>query len=250
MINIGNSCNSFGAISDSLLVREFQHAPPKQIAKDDPRRLPFDKFPRFGERDADGDSTPYLLREFSRLLGDTFEGFPFRTPEIETAIIAASFMHDIAYYYGGSEAQKDNADDLFEKQILYVVGLLDPKQTTRARVTAAFDKAAVKLGGGWPFREDYSWGFGIKDPADREYLTLAPGQEAKITKFKREKLEEVLRLLSEGKFKATPKQLQILESTVSPERAQELRALLKEAAGILVKQLQDKGTRKQVPGYF
>jgi hypothetical protein len=69
----------------------------------------------------DADSTPAPLAKLSRLIGRLDPRSPARTPQIEAGIVMASLMHDVAYYYGGSEAQKAIADSLFGQQIPYFV---------------------------------------------------------------------------------------------------------------------------------
>ena len=76
----------------------------------------------------DADSTPPALAALSRKIGELFPKMGARTPEIEAAIVLASLMHDVAYYYGGSRSEKQDADSRFRKQIPFFASLLNKER--------------------------------------------------------------------------------------------------------------------------
>ncbi|MCC7073461.1 MAG: hypothetical protein IT383_19270 [Deltaproteobacteria bacterium] len=162
---------------------------------------PASTLPRFDvARFWDADSTPACLACASRALGTLVAGA--RTPEIEAAIVMASLMHDVAYYYGGNSTDRDLADDLFGRQIRAFVARLkpnDPEAERAAARTAAADVAAVQLGGGFPFGKSYSWSYGF-DHANRGYASHLPDEAAKIRAVAREAFTEVVRQIAAGDF--------------------------------------------------
>lgn len=154
------------------------------------------------ERFWDADSTPPALAALSRVVGKLHAGSGARTPAIEAGIVMASLMHDVAYYYGGSEAQKSAADTLFGAQIPYFVGKLDPASAKPAELTAAIDVDAVAVGGGWPFSESFSWSYGLPPP-ERGFHTLAGGEATRIRQTAREVFREVVDAIAEGRFQTS-----------------------------------------------
>ncbi len=162
---------------------------------------PASTLPRFDvARFWDADSTPACLACASRALGSMVAGA--RTPEIEAAIVMASLMHDVAYYYGGNSTDRDTADDLFGRQIQAFVARLrpnDPEAERAAARTAAADVAAVQLGGGFPFGQSYSWSYGFAKP-DRGYASHLPDEEAKIRDIARGAFADVVRQIAAGTF--------------------------------------------------
>ncbi len=150
----------------------------------------------------DADSTPPALAALSRRVGARWPSSGARTPEIEAAVVLASLMHDVAYFYGGSAAQKAEADALFGAQIPAFVAKLAPEEVTASKHTALVDVAAVTLGGGAPFKEPYSWGFGFP-AAERGYVTLAPGELERIRQIARETFTQVITELAHGTFEVS-----------------------------------------------
>ncbi|MBI1947966.1 MAG: hypothetical protein HYS27_19910 [Deltaproteobacteria bacterium] len=154
---------------------------------------PASTLPRFDvERFWDADSTPPALACLSRKLGDLLPGA--RTPEIEAAIVLASLMHDVGYYYGGNSTDRDRVDDTFGLQIRHFVGKLKPGDEDAARAaarTAAIDVAAVQLGGGCPFNQPYSWSYAFAGH-DRGYASHLPDEDAKIRAIARGTFADVV----------------------------------------------------------
>lgn len=147
----------------------------------------------------DADSTPPALAAFSRKIGELFPEIGARTPDIEAAIVLASLMHDVAYYYGGSLSEKKAADRLFRKQIQFFASLLNKKAGRVATVTALFDELAVMIGGGPPFQEDYSWSYGF-EKTKRGYTQLDPAEAMKIRRCTQDVFRDVVREISDRKF--------------------------------------------------
>lgn len=162
---------------------------------------PASTLPRFDvARFWDADSTPACLACASRALGNVVLGA--RTPEIEAAIVMASLMHDVAYYYGGNSTDRDMTDDLFGRQIRAFVARLkpnDPDAERAAARTAAADVAAVQLGGGFPFTKPYSWSYGFDGP-NRGYASHLPDEAAKIRAIARSSFSDVVHQLAAGTF--------------------------------------------------
>src|SRR5262245_22883375 len=105
----------------------------------DPQR-PTKTFPPFNvAQHWDADSTPPIAAEISRFVGNLIPSGPARTPRIEAAIVLASLMHDVAYYYGGSEADKEAADRVFRQQIPYFAESRDPDLKSSATITGLVD---------------------------------------------------------------------------------------------------------------
>ncbi len=147
----------------------------------------------------DADSTPPALAAFSRKIGNLFPETGARTPDIEAAVVLASLMHDVAYYYGGSLSEKEAADRLFREQIQYFASLLNERTGQVAAVTALFDQLAVMIGGGPPFKEDYSWSYGF-EKAKRGYTQLDPADAMKIRRCARDVFRDVVREIADRKF--------------------------------------------------
>lgn len=158
----------------------------------------------------------------------------------------ASLMHDVAYYYGGSLEDKANADKVFGRQIVAFAGLLDSKAAGPAQRTAAVDVAAVTVGGGWPFREDYSWAYGFAE-GNRQFTNLEPGEREKIQSVEGKTLQTVVKQIAAGQF--TPsKQMQAKLDRLAPEYREQLLKSLQALAIELEKKLKGDG-RKEIPGF-
>jgi hypothetical protein len=156
--------------------------------------------PRFDvQRFWDADSTPPALACLSRGLGQLLPSSGARTPTIEAGVVMASLMHDVAYYYGGNSTDRDSADRLFGAQIPFFVGLLDKGAVAAAERTAAVDVMAVSAGGGFPFRESYSWSYGW-EKRDRGYASLNPGEAERIQGVARETFKQVVGQIASGTF--------------------------------------------------
>ncbi|MBN8451685.1 hypothetical protein [Accumulibacter sp.] len=166
----------------------------KEMARPTELLTPFDP-----QRSWDADSTPPALAAFSRKIGQLFPGIGARTPEIEAAIVLASLMHDVAYYYGGSRSEKDDADSLFRQQIPFFASLLNKEAGPVARVTAFVDEMAVTIGGGHPFQEDYSWSYGF-EKAKRGYTRIDQTEALKIRCCAQGVFRHVVREISDRKF--------------------------------------------------
>lgn len=162
---------------------------------------PASTLPRFDvEKFWDADSTPPALACLSRKLGDLLPGA--RTPEIEAAIVLASLMHDVGYYYGGNSTDRDRVDDTFGRQIQHFVGKLKPGDDDAARAaarTASIDVAAVQIGGGCPFNRSYSWSYGFAGP-DRGYASHLPDEDAKIRAIARGTFTDVVKQIAARSF--------------------------------------------------
>lgn len=194
----------------------------------------------------DADSTPAPLAKLSRVLGKIDPRSPARTPQIEAGIVMASLMHDVAYYYGGSEAQKAIADTLFGRQIPYFVGKLDPQAGSRAKVTAAIDVDAVAFGGGFPFNQSYSWSYGFPRP-ERGYTTLEKGEIQRITKEAQSNFVAVVDAIADGTFQLS-EVLRAKLQDAGPSYADPLIAQIKALAKILQAEL--RGPRRhEIPGF-
>ena len=197
---------------------------------------PTTELPRFSaQKYWDADSTPPALACLSRSVGRLFPSSGARTPAVEAGIVLASLMHDVAYYYGGNSTDRDNADRLFGAQIPWFVGLIDKSSVEAARTAACVDEAAVNLGGGFPFRESYSWSYGWKKN-DRGYASLNPGENERVRAVARESLAEVVGAIAASKFtvsgilkeklqRATPAHQEAVKAAVV-EMAKALKPLL------------------------
>ncbi|QLH51673.1 MAG: hypothetical protein HWD57_19130 [Candidatus Accumulibacter cognatus] len=168
--------------------------------RDQAKERPTDQLEPFDpQKHWDADSTPPVFAAISRELGELLPGIGARTPEIEAAIVLASLMHDVAYYYGGSRSEKKAADELFSKQIPFFASLLNQETVQEAKVTAFVDKLAVTIGGGPPFQKDYSWSFGF-EKAQRGYTELDPTEAMKIRCRAQYVFVKVVRKIAVQKF--------------------------------------------------
>lgn len=208
---------------------------------------PASTLPRFSvAKFWDADSTPAALACVSRALGQWAPRSGARTPETEAAVVMASLMHDVAYYYGGSQAEKMRADQLFGAQIPYFAGKLNPSAVPAARLTAAADVAAVTLGGGVPFLESYSWSYGLPQ-SDRGYTTLERGEGAKIQRISRETFKRVVDQIAGGRFKMSDVLKNKLEQT-DPEYRKQVKASIVNLAKSLKQEFERDGGRS-IPGF-
>ncbi len=193
----------------------------------------------------DADSTPPALACVSRSVGGWLPSSGARTPKVEAAVVMASLMHDVAYYYGGWQDQKSAADALFGKQIVAFAGKFGAEVQNSAKTTAAIDQAAVALGGGVPFEESYSWSYGL--PMDqRGYATLNPGEQEKIRAISQQTFKTVVNQIAEGKFKPSD----VLKGKLAkadPAYQQEIKEALVALAKSLQKDL--KTNPSSVPGF-
>lgn len=161
-------------------------------------------------------------------------------------MVLASLMHDVAYYYGGSMDDKARADQLFGAQIPAFVQRLDPNAVAAAKVTSAVDVAAVKLGGGVPFDQSYSWSYGFKQ-ADRGYATLDAGENAKIDELGRAAFKEVVAKIATGNFEPNAV-LKGKLAQASPEYQAQVKASIVKLAKSLQRELAADGG-KNLPGF-
>ncbi|HMW55241.1 MAG: hypothetical protein NOF05_15890 [Candidatus Accumulibacter phosphatis] len=170
--------------------------PNRDQAKERPTEhlAPFDP-----QKHWDADSTPPAFSTISRKIGELFPGSGARTPDIEAAIVLASLMHDVAYYYGGSASEKKAADERFRKQIPFFASLLNQDNGRVAKVTAFVDELAVTIGGGYPFQKDYSWSFGF-EKEKRGYTELEQTEAMKIRRCAQEVFVNVVREIAAQKF--------------------------------------------------
>lgn len=174
---------------------------------------PFSNLSPFeASRHWDLDSTPDLARKLSRWVGT-------RTPEVEAAIIMASLKHDVRYYYGGSAEMKRDADEGFAQEIQDYGDVLGVKGAI-ARIVADVDRLAVDLGGGAPFDQPYSWGYGLLK-GERRYVVLATGEQPRIEALAKAESNTVIQQLATGTFAFTEQQLSI----ITPEIRDQLRKL-------------------------
>lgn len=184
---------------------------------------PASTLPRFDvQKYWDADSTPSALASLSRAVGGVAPRSGGRTPVIEAAIVMASLMHDVAYYYGGWSSDRERADELFGAQIPYFAAKLDPEAIGPAKVAAAVDVAAVRVGGGVPFKEGYSWSYGF-EPSQRGYATLDPGQLKQVQQISRETFREVVGQIAAGQFHIS-EVLAAKLGKASPEYQEEVKA--------------------------
>jgi hypothetical protein len=208
---------------------------------------PTSSLPRFSvEKFWDADSSPPALVALSRAVGALAPKSGARTPQVEAGVVMASLMHDVAYYYGGTSEQKGRADRIFGDQIPYFVSRLNPAAVEQARTTAMVDVAAVAVGGGFPFKESYSWSYGLQEK-DRGYITLDRGEDAEIAKVAQQTFREVVNQIADGTFKMSAV-LKAKMAKASPEYQQELKANLVK----LAKALQAELTGNQpvgIPGF-
>lgn len=194
------------------------------------------------QRSWDADSTPPALAAFSRKIGGLFPGSGARTPDIEAAIVLASLMHDVAYYYGGSASDKEAADALFRKQIPFFASLLNQAAGRVAKVTALVDKLAVMIGGGPPFQESYSWGYGF-EKAERGYTRLDPDEAMKIRRYAQDIFVKVVREIADQRFELS-EVLQEKLAAAKPEYREKLKGAVVRLAGELAR-----SEFREVPGF-
>jgi hypothetical protein len=175
------------------------------------------------------------LAALSRRVGARWPASGARTPEVEAGLVLASLMHDVAYYYGGSAAQKHAADALFGAQIPAFVARLAPDEVAGAKHTAAVDVAAVTLGGGFPFKEAYSWGYGF--PVEqRGFVELEPGEVERIRQVARETFTVVVTQLAAHTFEVSPVLAHKL-ATLAPDYRAALIAQIVRLATVLISDL-------------
>lgn len=222
--------------------REGASAPP---APDVSR--PASTLPRFSvDKFWDADSTPPALAAISRAVGGWAPRSGARTPDIEAGVIMASLMHDVAYHYGGSIADKAAADKRFGDQIPYFVSKLNPDAVDASRVTAAADVAAVTLGGGAPFLESYSWSYGFDKLQQRGFQALAPGERTKIHSIEQQTFRQVVDQIADGKFQPS-EVLKNKLAAVPPEYAEQIKTNMVKLAKALQVELRKGGSN--IPGY-
>lgn len=215
---------------------------------DDDMARPTRSRPRFSvEKYWDADSTPPALAALSRAVGRIGGKTGARTPEIEAAIVMASLMHDVGYYYGGPEAQKGLTDKLFGDQIPAFVKRLNPSAAQAAKLTAMVDVEAVKFGGGGPlFDQSYSWSYGFEQPR-RGYSQLADGEPQAIRRIAQETFKDVVGQISSGTFKMSG----VLEGKLAKADPQYQKAIVA-AVQKLAQSLQadfEKGNDASIPGF-
>ncbi len=189
-----------GSLEEACEARGASQVPGKGESKVPDIGRPASTLPRFDiQKYWDADSTPSALASLSRAVGGIAPRSGGRTPVIEASIVMASLMHDVAYYYGGWSSDRERADELFGAQIPYFAAKLDPEAIGPAKVAAAVDVAAVRVGGGVPFKEGYSWSYGF-EPSQRGYATLDPGQLEQVQQISRETFREVVSQIAAGQF--------------------------------------------------
>lgn len=198
------------------------------------------------ERYWDADSTPAPLAKLSRVVAKVLPHSGARTPTIEASIALASLMHDVAYYYGGSAAQKSVADTLFGQQIQYFAAKLDGRAGRASQITANVDVDAVALGGGAPFVESYSWSYGLPT-AERGYATLEQGEAAKIRKVAQETFTTVVQQIADGTFQASDV-LHAKLAQAGHRHAEQLVGEIQRLAKIIAQELSG-AERSKVPGF-
>lgn len=207
---------------------------------------PASTLPRFNVKKFwDADSTPPALACVSRSVGSWLPNSGARTPKVEAAVVLASLMHDVSYYYGGWQDQKSAADSLFGKQIVAFAGVFGPETKNAARTTAAIDQAAVALGGGVPFEQSFSWSYGFAQ-SERGFASLNPGEQEKIRSIGQQTFKTVINQIAEGKFKPSD----VLKGKLAkadPAYQQEIKDSLVTLAKALQKQL--KTDPSKVPGF-
>ena len=158
----------------------------------------------------------------------------------------ASLMHDVSYYYGGSSDDKGRADRVFGEQIPYFVGKLDPSAVEAAKIASMIDVAAVKLGGGVPFKTSYSWSYGF-EPSQRGFATLDRGENKKIDTIARETFKQVVDQIADGRFKPSDV-LKGKLAAATPAYQAQIKANMVALAKVLQAELK-KGTARDIPGF-
>jgi hypothetical protein len=165
---------------------------------------PTSSLPRFHSKKFwDADSTPPALAALSRDIGELLPQSGARTPHIEAAVVMASLMHDVSYYYGGTRENKAAVDGLFGQQIPSFASRLSDSAGQAARVTAAVDVAVVTVAGGWPFQEKYSWSYGF-ELQQRGFHELKAGEVAKIERVAQETFVGVVSRVAAGRVNDFP----------------------------------------------
>lgn len=208
---------------------------------------PASTLPRFEvQKYWDADSTPAALASLSRAVGSVAPKSGGRTPTIEAGIVMASLMHDVAYYYGGWSADRERADQLFGAQIPFFAGKLDPEAVSSAKVAAMVDVAAVRVGGGVPFHESYSWSYGFA-PAQRGYATLNPGQSEQVQRIARGTFREVVGQIASGQFLLSDV-LAAKLAKATPEYQAEVKASIVKLCQALQKDFEN-GAAGEIPGF-
>jgi hypothetical protein len=193
----------------------------------------------------DADSTPGPLRDFSRNVGKLWGNTGARTPKVEAAIVMASLMHDVAYYYGGSGTQRAQADETFGKQIEAFGALFGPDIGKATRATALVDKVAVRAGGGFPFKEDYSWGFGNPE-SQRGYTKLGAAEGQKIHGIAERTFRSTVQKIADGTFEYSKVQKQKFGKPDDPAYGKALEKEMRVLAKKIMEQVdQSPGT---IPG--
>lgn len=230
-------------------ITENARTPPttsKKVAPDYGR--PASTLPKFSVKKFwDADSTPPALAGLSRQVGAWAPKSGARTPQVEAGIAMASLMHDVAYYYGGSIADKQRADKLFGDQIPYFVGKLNPGAVEAAKATSLVDVAAVKAGGGVPFEESFSWSYGFEQ-SQRGFATLDGGENQKIDKISRDTFKQVVNQIANGTFKMSDV-LKGKLAQASPAYQAEIKANMIKLAKELQQDLKSPAARKNIPGF-
>jgi hypothetical protein len=193
----------------------------------------------------DSDSTPSALRTLSRATGKAWSQSGARTPKIEAAVVMASLMHDVRYYYGGDASARRNADKIFGQQIVAFAKTFGPDVGRAAQVTAKVDQAAVGLGGGFPFNQDYSWGFGFHQKA-RGYVKLEPSEQTEIGKVARETFKDTVKQIAAGTFEFSAAQKDKFNHPGDPSYGKALKSELQVLAKTLLAEM-DAGKTK-LPG--
>ncbi len=199
---------------------------------------PTQSLPRFNPRKHwDADSTPGPLRDFSRNVGKVWGNVGARTPKVEAAIVMASMMHDVAYYYGGSSGQREKADETFGAQIEAFGKLFGPDIGKATQATALVDKVAVRVGGGFPFKEDYSWGFG-KPENQRGYTTLNAAEGKQIHGIAERTFRSTVKKIADGTFEYSTVQKQKFAKPDAPAYAKALEKEMQALAKKVLAQLE------------
>lgn len=87
---------------------------------------------------------------------------------------ACCLAHDLAYWRGGTEAERAQADTQFEACVLAATG--DPK-------LARMMRAGVRLGGTPHLPTHFRWGYGW--PYERGYAALTPAEQEEADRLAR-----------------------------------------------------------------
>lgn len=111
-----------------------------------------------------GCATPPGLRPFST---DRCSLFPDRAPAGEADWCACCVTHDLAYWRGGTEAERLRADRELERCVL---------ATTGDATLAAAMFHGVRAGGTPALPTSFRWGYGW--PYERGYRALTPDEQA------------------------------------------------------------------------